>query len=196
MSYRMSYPIEPMKALSVQHLLGSRQCPRGDLNPLNHPLEAKQIRGLQRFGEFSAALSGHRGTPKGCQETPGRTCPTRFEPGRGGPVGGPTPRSRAASVDPTGSWSTACCSAPPTFANANPAATETARRNGARGRRTARMQPADHEITPNSARDHLCAAVWEPVIMRWRHTGTVQPMSLTQHLGPMGGKFADGSICR
>jgi hypothetical protein len=57
------------------------------LNPLDHPLESQQTRGVQRLAEFTAEFSGHRGTPRGTTGTAGRTCPTRFGPGGGGPVG-------------------------------------------------------------------------------------------------------------
>jgi hypothetical protein len=73
------------------------ECPRGDLNPLDHPLEAHQTRGVQRFGKFTAVFSGHRGTPRGSQGTTGRTCPTRLrhrERGTGW-VGCRTPRRNA-----------------------------------------------------------------------------------------------------
>jgi toxin YoeB len=100
--HRTSYPIERLKALSVQYLQDARRCPRGDLNPLDHPLEAQQIPGVQRFGEFTAEFSGPRGTPRGSQGTTGRTCPTRSEPARGGPVGR-THTAPPASVDRTGS---------------------------------------------------------------------------------------------
>jgi hypothetical protein len=76
---------------------GLTECPRGDLNPLDHPLEAQQTREVQRFGEFTAAFPGHRGTPRGGLGTTGRTCPTRFGPGRGDRLVGGCTRTRLLS---------------------------------------------------------------------------------------------------
>jgi len=139
----------PMKAGIPRCEIPAKCVSEGDLNPLDHPHEAQQTRGVQRVGEFTGKFSGHRGTPRGTRgQRVGHVLPGTGRE-RGDWLVGRTPRSRAASVDRTAHEAVRCRSAPPTYANANPAPTDTATRLPRTGT-GARCAPADHEVTPNS----------------------------------------------
>src|ERR1700704_5199713 len=54
-------------------------CPRGDLNLLEHLLEAREVRRVESVSpEFIRKILRDAGTPRGSHGKSGRTCPTRL----------------------------------------------------------------------------------------------------------------------